>query len=85
MPRAKHRLVEDDIIAEDTLKKQEIIVQANQYIEFYKAGFLDAYRIAKGKMLNWDLISKKCAKCFEKRFNKRKQEDGDALAKTRNS
>jgi len=48
-------------------EKNKVVIQAAEFINFYKAGFIDGYNSAVGKT-DWKKIFKKCRKAFEKRF-----------------
>lgn len=53
--------------------KEEIVDMGTALVEMYKAGFLDGYRSAGGKIKkkeDFDLMNKKYKKAFNKRFGK---------------
>ena len=49
-------------------KKEEIILNAAEFIQFYKAGFIDGYSENCSKKPDWKKVYKKCADSFKKRF-----------------
>ena len=52
-------------------KKAEAIDSANALIEMYKAGFLDAYTPKPRSKKDFEILNKKYAKAFIKRFEKK--------------
>lgn len=57
------------------MKIEDLKLTAKEYIEIYKAGFIDGWTKGGNKKTDWKKLSETCFECWKKRFKFEKKEE----------